>query len=221
MSKSSPGFRSEEQRRTALDFIPRTCANRPDFDLEILDQVITLAVEIAREGREGKKLGTIFTVFNADKVMANSRCLILDPLAYHPAEKKNIHDANLRETLKELAQLDGAFIIDNRGTAISACRYLNASGEGINLPLGLGSRHMAAASISKKTETIAVVVSESSVVRIFIRGEIVSEIIPEIWLLKRYSVHLEGDYSTRNYEQMTILDKDAESSDHIEKTGKS
>jgi hypothetical protein len=35
----------------------------------------------------------------------------------------------------------------------------------------LGSRHVAVASITKQTKSIAVVVSESSVVRIFDRGE--------------------------------------------------
>ncbi|MBW2046599.1 MAG: DNA integrity scanning protein DisA nucleotide-binding domain protein [Deltaproteobacteria bacterium] len=85
----------------------------------------------------------------------------------------------MRETVKELAQLDGAFIISDDGVVVSACRYINASADGIVLPLGFGACHMAAASISKETQAVAVVVSESSIVRVFDNGELVAEIIPE------------------------------------------
>jgi len=116
---------------------------------------------------------TLFVVFDSEAVLQRSRCLILDPLAGHPDSNKRIDDHDVRETIKELAQLDGAFIVSNTGVVISACRYINASSQGIALPLGLGSRHMAAASITKETEAIAVVVSESSVVRVF-EGESLS-----------------------------------------------
>lgn len=195
--------------REDFDFIPETCLCKSGLNLEILEQVIALAVEIAREGREGKKIGTIFTVFDADKVLTLSRCMILDPLAYHDSSKKQIFDPDLRETIKELAQLDGAFVVDDNGVILSGCRYLDVTAEDVLLPLGLGSRHMAAASISKQTECIAVAVSESSIVRIFVDGKIVSEIIPEIWLFKKYSVHLEKPYSTRRFDEMTVLDMEA------------
>ena len=88
----------------------------------------------------------------------------------------------MRETIKELSQLDGAFIVSGDGVVISAARYINASSRRIELPLGLGSRHVAAASISRDTQAVAVVVSESSVVRVFNEGILIAEIIPEIWL---------------------------------------
>lgn len=194
-------------KRGNFDFIPEICLCNRAGNLETLEQVITLAVEIAREGREGKKVGTLFTVFDSEKVIHYSRCLILDPLWHHDDKVKHIHDPNLRETVKELAQLDGAFIVSGKGVVVSACRYLDVAMEGVNLPLGLGSRHMAAASISRQTCCIAAVVSESSIVRIFMDGEIVSEILPEIWLLKHYSAHLDGPYSTRNLDQMAVLEK--------------
>ena len=200
---------NKTMKRGKFDFIPDTCLCESPENLEVLEQVITLAVEIAREGREGKKIGTIFTVLNADEVISRSRCMILDPLAYHNEALKSIEDPNLRETIKELAQLDGAFIVDKKGIVLSACRYLDVTVEDILLPLGLGSRHMAAASISKQANCVAVAVSESSIVRIFIDGKMVSEIIPEIWLLERYSIHLEGPYSKRNCNDMTVLDKES------------
>ena len=49
---------------------------------------------------------------------------------------------------------------------------------------------MAGASITLRTQAVAVVASESSVVRMFDRGEIVAEILPELWLLRRYGADL-------------------------------
>lgn len=146
-----------------------------------------IALELAREGREGRKIGALFTVDDHAAVLARSRPLILDPLKGHPDEDKRIDDPSVRETLKELAQLDGAFVISGDGVAVAACRYLSASAEGIELPLGLGSRHMAAASISRSTRTVSVVASESSMVRLFDDGVLVAEVVPEVWILREAS----------------------------------
>ena len=134
----------------------------------------------------------MFVVSDTENVMNHSRSLILDPLLGHPDHVKQISDTDMRETVKELAQLDGAFLVSDAGTVVSACRYLDAFSEGIDLPLGLGSRHMAAASITKLTNSVAVVVSETSVVQIIDDGKIVSEIIPELWMFKRFSAFTKG-----------------------------
>ena len=174
------------------DLFCEICSEKRGINPDTLKEVIILAVEIAREGREGRRIGTMFVVSDSDNVMKHSRSLILDPLLGHPDEAKRIFNSDMRETVKELAQLDGAFIVSDQGTVVSACRYLDSFSEGIDLPLGLGSRHMAAASITKVTNSVAVVVSESSVVRIIDNGEIVSEIIPELWMFKRYSALSKG-----------------------------
>jgi DNA integrity scanning protein DisA with diadenylate cyclase activity len=160
------------------------CKGEQGARCQTLEQVLLLAVEIAREGREGRKVGTLFVVGDAGRTLQLSRCLILDPLHGHAEEVKRLDSPGMRETVKELAQLDGAFIVSDEGVVLSACRHLDASSAGIDLPLGLGSRHMAAASITKLTRAIAVVVSESSVVRIFARGQVVAEVVPELWQLR-------------------------------------
>jgi len=66
------------------------------------------------------------------------------------------------------------------------------------------SRHVAAASITKQTKSIAVVVSESSVVRIFDGGEIVTEILPELWLLNRHGVHINAPFTTQKIENIAV-----------------
>lgn len=173
------------------DLFCEICSEKRGINPDTLREVIILAVEIAREGREGRRIGTMFVVSDSEQVMKNSRSLILDPLYGHPDEVKRITNEDMRETVKELAQLDGAFVVTDDGVVKSACRYVDALSDGIHLPLGLGSRHLAAASITKLTKSVAVVVSESSVVRIIDDGEIVSEIIPELWMFKRYSSHLD------------------------------
>lgn len=183
----------------------RICTEDRQVESETLEQVLVLAVELAREGREGRKVGTIFVVGDAGAVMERSRPLVLDPLYPHPDEMKRIGEPNVRETLKELAQLDGAFVISNDGIAVSAARYLNTDLKEVEVLQGLGSRHLAAASITKQTDAVAVVVSESSVVRIFDRGELIAEVLPELWLVDRYSSHLKAPISRRRSEEVTVL----------------
>jgi diadenylate cyclase len=151
-----------------------------------VEQVIELAVELAREGREGRKIGTLFTVGDVDAVIERSRPLLLDPLYGHPAELLEVSRPDFRETVKELAQLDGAFVVRSDGSFLSAGRFIDVDvTDETNFIAGLGTRHAAAASITRATRSIAVVVSQSSVVRVFARGELLAEIIPELFLLSR------------------------------------
>jgi diadenylate cyclase len=151
-----------------------------------LEEVVQLAVEIAREGREGRKIGTLFVIGDVDNVLDQSRGLLLDPLYGHPNEVLRVDLPEFRETVKEFAQLDGAFVVADDGTFISAGRYIDVevSAPDNFLP-GLGTRHAAAASVSRMTGAVAVVVSQSSVVRVFAGGSLRAEIIPELFLMSR------------------------------------
>jgi len=163
-----------------------------EYDSDILESLIELAVEIAREGREGRRIGTLFTLGDEEAVLAKSRSLILNPLEGHPESVRHITDPSLRGTVKELAQLDGAFVVSTSGVVIAACRYLDAAASPIEVPLGLGSRHIAAAHISAATRAIGIVVSESAIVRLFCHGAMIGEIIPELWIMKRYDFQTGG-----------------------------
>jgi diadenylate cyclase len=188
-----------------LELLEEICSGRRGVNTRVLEQTVALAVEIAREGREGRKIGTLFVVGDSDEVLRRSRPLILDPLYGHPEHTKRIDDPDVRETLKELAQLDGAFVVSDGGVVLSGARYLDAVSESLMVPLGLGSRHVAAASVSKQTGAVAVAVSESSTVRMFDDGEMVSEIIPELWLFSGYTTRLEGETFTRQEEDITVI----------------
>jgi diadenylate cyclase len=181
------------------------CTEKREVDTRVLEQTVSLAVEIAREGREGRKIGTLFVVGDSGEVIKRSKPLILDPLHGHPDESKQIENPDMRETIKELAQLDGAFLISNGGVVLSAARYIDAASDSLDLPLGLGSRHMAGASISRQTRAVAVVVSESSMVRMFDDGELVSEIVPELWMIDGYTSRMEGRIFTRRDQDVTVI----------------
>jgi DNA integrity scanning protein DisA with diadenylate cyclase activity len=71
------------------------CSGERGVNTQTLEDVIVLAIEIAREGREGRKIGTLFVVSDTEKTMRSSRCLILDPLLYHSDEIKNIKNPDL------------------------------------------------------------------------------------------------------------------------------
>src|SRR5204863_4505206 len=65
---------------------------------------------------------------------------------------------------------------------VAAGRYLNFDEEkDLDVPLGLGARHMAAAGISRDTDAIAIVVSQTSgSVRVFRRGKAALEVDPRV-----------------------------------------
>src|SRR5271167_26838 len=175
-----------------------------EYDPDVLESLVGLAVEIAREGREGRRIGTLFTLGDSDAVLARSRPLILDPLFGHPESSRHISNLNLRGTIKELAQLDGAFVVSHEGVVLSACRYLDAVAVQVSVPLGLGSRHIAAANMSAATKAVGIVVSESSVVRLFCQGQLVGEIIPEVWMMDHAAL-LRGTVNREQVGELTIL----------------
>jgi DNA integrity scanning protein DisA with diadenylate cyclase activity len=175
-----------------------------EYDPDVFEPLIELAVEIAREGREGRRIGTLFTLGDEEAVLSRSRPLILDPLAGHSVESRHITNQNLRGTIKELAQLDGAFVVSGAGVVLSACRYLDAMAAKVDVPLGLGSRHIAAANMSAVTKAVGVVVSESSVVRLFCHGKMVGEIIPELWLMD-HAAQLNGTVKREQVGELTVL----------------
>ncbi len=144
---------------------------------EVLERVITLACEIASEGREGKPLGALFVLGDVEKVIKYSKPLVINPFRGYTEAERNILDPVLEETIKELSSLDGAFLIDREGVILACGLYLRPRKSNVTLPSGLGARHEAAASITACTNSLAVTISESTgTVTIFRRGQIFMKI---------------------------------------------
>jgi diadenylate cyclase len=160
--------------------------------LDTLKLVVDLAIEIGREGREGKPVGTLFVVGDSRKVLNCSRSTGFDPVRGYSRKDRNLNDPRVREGIKEIAQMDGAIIVSAEGTVEATCRYLDCSAANVTLSKGLGARHWAAAAISRATNAVAVTVSESNgTVRIFQNGETVLRIEP---YLRRPMVWKEFEY---------------------------
>jgi Uncharacterized conserved protein len=146
-------------------------------EANVVRDVFEVAVDLGKKGQKGKPVGALFVVGDAGNVMNKSKAL-----SYNPFEKSYVHvgDPIVTVMLKEFSRLDGAFVISDAGKIVSAYRYLEPAAEGIDIPKGLGARHMAGAAISSETNAISVVLSESDgLVRIFKHGELILQVDPE------------------------------------------
>ncbi len=147
--------------------------------LDTLKQVVDLAIEIGREGREGKPVGTMFVVGDHKTVLEQSRPANFDFVKGYTRKERNISSAKVREAVKDYAQLDGCFVIATDGTIEATCRIIDTEPVELTMTRGLGARHYSGAAISKNTKAISFVVSESNgTVRIFQNGEVVLRIEP-------------------------------------------
>ena len=188
---------------TLLDDItlPATVATSPD----VLNAVIDVAIEIAREGREGRRIGTMLTVGDHEEVLRRSRCLILDPLAHHPAEVRSILRPRSARPSRNSPSSTAGSSSPTTAPSNQPCRYFESSLDDIEPQLGLGTRHIAATSITRATTAIAVVISESSVVRVFHDGHLATEILPELWLLRRFIPHLHNPHLTERRDENIVV----------------
>ena len=129
---------------------------------EVFSAALNIALELAAQGREGRKVGTTFVLGDHEKVLQLSRQMVINPFLGYTDVERNILNPELLETIKEFSAIDGAFIIEDNGAIVTAGRHLNAAMESKDFPQGLGSRHIAAAGITSVTHAIAIVLSEST-----------------------------------------------------------
>ncbi len=135
-------------------------------------RLIDIALRFSEEGREGKPIGTVFLLGDIDELNSVARPLILNPCHGHPKKSRSIYDPEFVETMREFAALDGGFLIDRKGVVEAAGVYLDAPvTKKVKVQKGLGSRHVAAAAVTATTNSLAIVISESSgTVTVFSKG---------------------------------------------------
>jgi DNA integrity scanning protein DisA with diadenylate cyclase activity len=122
-------------------------------------------------------------------VLPLTRQIILNPFKGYSEDEKSVMDSALEETVKELAGLDGAFLIRGNGVIETAGAFLKIAGqEEYELPMGLGARHHAASGITSVTNSIAITVSESTgMVTVFRGGKVVVKLERPFSIEKRRS----------------------------------
>ncbi len=149
----------------------------PEFSSQVIESLIHTAMEIGAEGYEGHPVGTIVVIGDSTAVMEKSRQLILNPFQGISEVERNALDPPIRDAVKTFSALDGAFIIREDGVVLAAGRYLLTMSREVKVPMGLGARHSAAASISAESKAVAITVSQTTgTVRVFKEGEIVLEL---------------------------------------------
>jgi DNA integrity scanning protein DisA with diadenylate cyclase activity len=157
----------------------KTISSGTGVEPQVLDTVIKVAAEIAREGREGQAIGTAFVVGDTKNVLKCSKQFVLNPFYGHHETERQITDTGIQGTIKEFAQLDGAFLITGNGVVEAAGRCITVDLSQVDLPGGMGSRHLSVAGITKVTSAIGIVVSQSGgQISIFRDGKIVYVIRP-------------------------------------------
>jgi len=129
---------------------------------QTLVMLINIAMRFAREGREGRPIGTCFILADLKDVSEYTWQLILNPCAGYPHPIRNIFREEFFETLRELSALDGAFLVKPSGEVRAAAVYM-ATPDSLSLAdPGLGARHNSAIALTAHTNAITVVLSESS-----------------------------------------------------------
>lgn len=145
----------------------------------VIEAAIEMASEVARAALRGKRLGAIFMLGDSGKVLEGSRQLVPNPFESIDPGERSLLNPSIRETLVELAKLDGAFVARGDGLVRTAGTFLSADAADTRVPVGLGARHLAAAAATSRTRAVGVVASATDGhVRVFSRGELVAEIDP-------------------------------------------
>ena len=148
-----------------------------DVREDIFDAVFHICTEISIEGREGKAVGTTFLIGDTANVLEKSRQIILNPFEGHRPELRVITNPDLKENIKALAQLDGAFVITGDGFVEAVGRYITVDTSGVSLPPGMGTRHNSVAAITAVTKAVGIVVSQSGGgITVFRDGRILKKI---------------------------------------------
>jgi DNA integrity scanning protein DisA with diadenylate cyclase activity len=153
-----------------------------DVAPEVFERILTLATQLAIEGREGRSVGTLFVLGDSERVLSQSRSLVLNPFHGYAEAQRNLLDPNLEETIKEFSALDGAFVVRGDGVVLTAGTLLLPLASQAQLQSGLGTRHAAAAGITNSTSAVAVCVSQSTgTVTVFSGGQMVTDIRRHPW----------------------------------------
>jgi DNA integrity scanning protein DisA with diadenylate cyclase activity len=149
---------------TALDGEPDAPLTmlRDAADPAIFDALLTLCIELGRDGREGKPVGLTATLGDHERVLQRSHPLVINPIQGHIEDDRNILIPAARRAIREFSGMDGAFVVSREGIVVAGGRYLQDVGPETHVPTGLGARHRAAAGITASTNAISFCVSESS-----------------------------------------------------------
>ena len=144
-------------------------ATEINVDLEVLTKSMQLARHIGSRGREGHSVGAIFAIGPLPLLRKHSTAMVLNPFKGHNSEKRSILVKDNHETFAEFAWLDGAVFFNKEGIASDAGRYIQVP-SGVSTKSGEGGRHLASRAISQLGECLAICVSSSGSITVYVNG---------------------------------------------------
>ncbi len=147
--------RTEEERLARLD------------SYRVVSRLLFLLTELALEGVEGDRVGTLCVV--SDEARGMYRTTL--PLR---VENVNVMTEEGGRVLKALSRLDGAIVVNSDGRVEAVGAIFDVSSESVRP--GLGARHTTALHVSRELNCPVIVLSESGRVRLYYRGREVLEV---------------------------------------------
>ena len=133
---------------------------------EVYNQILDFSKTISN-----KKEGALFVIAKDNKFKG-----LYEKLYPQIIDHANIFEKGAKELILKLAELDGAFLIDNKGNIIAFGTRITKSKV---LP-GYGTKHAAAVGITEyiKDSTAILVSEESGWIKVFKTGKLIIEIDP-------------------------------------------
>lgn len=137
---------------------------------DINDSIVFKALEIASQinqyGYEGKSIGTTIIIGDYQGVERN---ILKNPTNPFQGISGQILEDKTAEYVRRYAGLDGALVITGDGFVKEAGAIISADLK--NISIAGGARHLSAAAITRSSNSISIVVSQSGGIRIFKNGE--------------------------------------------------
>jgi len=147
----------------------------------VMEAALQVACRIGQVARRGKRVGALITIGDSEKVIEESRQMVLNPFLGHDDEDRMLTNPRIHDVIVELAKLDGAFILRGDGFIRTAAAYLATPDIAVDVPAGLGARHIAAAAVTARSSATAVVVSATDgFVRAFSGGKLALQMDPDV-----------------------------------------
>lgn len=140
----------------------------------VLMAALDSALKIVGNKKAIDKVGTIMVVGESDQISQ-----FVKPLNDFPMGdiKPSLRHVSNFSFIEDLAQMDGAVMIDPEGEIQAACQRLEPPITPFTQALvGLGTRHESASAYTAATDTGAVVISDTGMIRVFFRGRILLEL---------------------------------------------
>ncbi|WP_457619790.1 DNA integrity scanning protein DisA nucleotide-binding domain protein [Methanopyrus sp.] len=148
-------IRPEEARLAALDHY------------RVVSRVLETVVELAVEGVEGDRVGTLCVISeDADKMYRTTLPV--------KVEGVNVMTGSGKRVLKALAKLDGAIVVNSKGNIEAAGAIFDVDSGSVEP--GLGARHTTALHVSRELDCPVIVLSESGRIRLYHGGKEVLKI---------------------------------------------